>query len=512
VARGVIRQAKGYIGAFEVTVDEFSQPSPSSRSTLLFGPPRNGATSHCDLILDLSGGPALFTPADLRDGYLRADPGDAASMLRAVLAARNLVGTFEKPRYIDFDDTLCAYARSRIVGCNRCLDVCPAGAIAPAGNHVTIDEQICAGCGQCAAVCPTGAASYALPPADVLMRKLRKLLITYRETGGERAVVLVHDEAHGTPLINALARQGGGLPFNVLPLAVNEVTQVGLENIAAAFVYGAAAVRFVLRAKPRHDVTGLVRTIALAVPILEGLGFGPGRVATIETDDPEELGAVLRAETTPRGVAKPAAFLPSGTKRSVLRFALHELHGVAPAPVDVVELPERAPFGAVEIDASGCTLCLACVSACPTGALTDDSERPLLRFDEDACVQCGLCKATCPEKVIALKPRIAFRAATEPARILKEEQPFCCVRCGKPFGVKSTIERVAAKLEGKHWMYPGSSRRIDVVKMCDDCRVAVVTEQDFDPYGSPPRPPARTTEDYLREREEAASEQVKDES
>jgi ferredoxin len=196
----------------------------------------------------------------------------------------------------------------------------------------------------------------------------------------------------------------------------------------------------------------------------------------------------------------------------VLRFALHELHGVAPAPVDVVELPERAPFGAVEIDASGCTLCLACVSACPTGALTDDSERPLLRFDEDACVQCGLCKATCPEKVIALKPRIAFRAAMEPARILKEEQPFCCVRCGKPFGVKSTIERVAAKLEGKHWMYPGSSRRIDVVKMCDDCRVAVVTEQDFDPYGSPPRPPARTTEDYLREREEAASEQVKDES
>lgn len=26
-------------------------------------------------------------------------------------------------------------------------------------------------------------------------------------------------------------------------------------------------------------------------------------------------------------------------------------------------------------------------------------------------------------------------------------------------------------------------------------------EQDFDPYGAPPRPPVRTTEDYLRERE-----------
>ena len=36
--------------------------------------------------------------------------------------------------------------------------------------------------------------------------------------------------------------------------------------------------------------------------------------------------------------------------------------------------------------------------------------------------------------------------------------------------------------------------------MCDDCRVAVISEQDFDPYGAPPRAPVRTTDDYLRER------------
>ena len=127
----------------------------------------------------------------------------------------------------------------------------------------------------------------------------------------------------------------------------------------------------------------------------------------------------------------------------------------------------------------------------------------MLRFAEDACVQCGLCKATCPEKVITLRPQLDFRAARTPARVLKEEQPFCCIRCGKPFGVKSTIERVAAKLEGKHWMYKDTPRRLEVIKMCDDCRVAVVSEQDFDPYGSPPRAPPRTTDDYLRERQEA---------
>ena len=500
VAKGKVRNASGHLGAFEVVVDDFAQAIPVSRDTLTFGPSRDNARSSCDIILDLTGGAAFFPAADLRDGYLRADPGSPAAMLRAVLQARDLTGSFEKPRYIAYDDTLCAHSRSGIVGCTRCLNLCPTSAITPAGDHVAVDANVCAGCGQCAAACPTGAASYALPPEDALMRKLRAMLIAYREVGGTQAVVLVHDDPHGAPLIDALAQYGDGLPAHVLPFAVNEITQVGLESIAAAFAYGASAMRFLLRARPRHDVAGLMQTMALADPILTGLGFGAGRVATIETDDPDLLIEALRAIPPMPPAPRPASFRPLGAKKSILRFALGELHRAAAAPVDVIALPKGAPFGSVEIDVGGCTLCLSCVSACPTGALRDDPERPMLRFVEDACVQCGLCQATCPEKVITLKPQIDFRAARAPARILKEEEPFCCIRCSKPFGVKSTIERVVAKLEGKHWMYTGSSRRIDVIRMCDDCRVAVAAEEGFDPYGAQPQP-TRTTDDYLRERE-----------
>jgi len=500
VVQGKIRAATGHLGAFDVVVDAFAQPAPSSRNVLSFGPSRDGARSRCDIILDLSGGTALFPAADLRDGYLRADTGNPAAMLQAVLKARDLVGTFEKPRYIAFDAALCAHSRSQIVGCTRCLDLCPTGAIAPAGDHVTIDPHVCAGCGQCAAACPTGAASYAMPPADALMRKLRAMLMAYCEAGGERAVLLLHDEQHGAPLIDALSRFGDGLPAHVLPLAVNEVTQVGLESIAAAFAYGASAVRFLLRARPRHDVTGLLRTIALADPILAGRGFGAGRVAIIETDDPDVLGKASRAIPTMPSAPRPASFLPMGGKPGVMRLALRELQRASPNPVDVIALPEQAPIGAVEIDAGGCTLCLSCVSACPTGALRDDPERPMLRFVENACVQCGLCRATCPEKVVTLKPQLDFRIATASERILKEEEPFCCIRCGKPFGVKSTIERVMAMLQGTHWMYSESARRLDVIKMCDDCRVAFISEEDFDPHAGPGRS-VRTTEDYARERE-----------
>ena len=499
VAKGKVRNAKGHLGAFEVAVDDFAQSMPSSRGVLAFGPSRSDAKSNCDIILDLTGGTAFFPAADLRDGYLRADPNDPAAMLRAVLRARDLIGSFEKPRYVAYDASLCAHSRSQIVGCTRCLDLCPTAAITPSGDHVTIDANICAGCGQCAAACPTGAASYALPSEDALMRKLRAMLMSYREAGGEQPIVLLHDDSHGAPLIDALARFGDGLPAHVLPFAVNEITQIGLESIVAAFAYGASAMRFLLRARPLHDVSGLLRTMALADPILMGLGFGTGRIDTIETDDPDLLLEALRAIPTMPPAPRPASFRPQGGKRSVLRFALSELHRAAPNPVGVIALPEGAPFGAVEIDVEGCTLCLSCVSACPTGALRDDPERPMLRFVEDACVQCGLCQATCPENVVTLKPQIDFGAARAPARILKEEEPFCCIRCSKPFGVKSTIDRVVAKLEGKHWMYTGS-RRIDVIKMCDDCRVAAAAEESFDPYGVPNQT-VRTTDDYLRERD-----------
>ncbi len=505
VVKGTIRSAKGHLGAFELTVDDYALSAPSSRGSLSFAAPRNGAVSKCDVILDVSGGAPLFPAADLRDGYLRADPADPAAVLRAVLKARDLTGTFDKPRYITFTAELCAHSRSQIVGCRRCLDLCPTGAIAPNGDHVAIDAAICAGCGQCAAACPTGAAAYALPPADALMRKLRTLLLGYAEAGGTQPVVLFHDGEHGGEMIDALARHGDGLPANVLPVEINEITQVGLENVAASFAYGATAVRFLLRGKPRHDTSGLQKTIALAAPILAGLGFTGERVAAIETDDPFGLGEMLSAIARLAGAVKPANFAPQGGKREVMRLALRQLHGVAPVPVDVVPLPVGAPFGKIDVNVEGCTLCLSCVSACPTGALSDDPERPTLRFAEDACVQCGLCKATCPEKVITLTPQIDFRAATATARVLKQEEPFLCISCGEPFGVKSSVERVLAKLEGQHWMYANSKKRLDVVKMCADCRVEAMAADQFDPYGAPPRPNVRTSDDYFRERAERAA-------
>jgi ferredoxin len=144
---------------------------------------------------------------------------------------------------------------------------------------------------------------------------------------------------------------------------------------------------------------------------------------------------------------------------------------------------------------------LACVTACPTGALSDNPDRPALSFTEDACVQCGLCRTTCPEQVITLEPRLAFGPARRTARLLKEEEAAQCVRCGKAFGTRSSVERVAEKLAG-HWMFadPEAAARI---RMCAECRMITQTESALDPYAGPPRPRVRTAKDYIGEGEDS---------
>jgi ferredoxin len=505
---GTIRSASGHLGAFELTVDGFAPMTVSSRRALAFEPGRDGVGVRFDLILDLSADAPLFPAHARRDGYFRPDTGNPAAIQRALFDLTDLVGEFEKPRYVDFKAELCVHSRSRRVGCTRCLEVCPASAIQPDGDVVAIDPYLCGGCGACNSVCPTGAAGYAYPPAAALLERLRTLLSTHRQAGGERPVLLVHDEAHGGELISLMSRFGRGLPANVIPFALNEVTQLGLDAILGALAYGAARLLVLVPPKRQDELAGLEAQLGYADAALEGLGYGAGRLELLFEPDPDAIEARLHELRAPDASMPAATFLPVGDKRALMRLALQELHARAPAPVDHVPLPEGAPFGRVVVDTAGCTLCLACISACPTGALVDHPERPSLSFVEDACVQCGLCRSTCPESVIRLEPRLNFADEARRPALIKEEEPWQCIRCGKPFGTRASIEKIAEKLGQRHWMYTDSAA-IDRIRMCNDCRVVVQFEATDNPLAGGPRPRMRTTDDYLREREEMEAARAK---
>jgi hypothetical protein len=103
-------------------------------------------------------------------------------------------------------------------------------------------------------------------------------------------------------------------------------------------------------------------------------------------------------------------------------------------------------------------------------------------------------------------PQLHRRGA--PAAADKEEEPSECIRCGKPFGTRASIERIVEKLGEKHWMYQDPAK-LDRIRMCNDCRVIVQFEATDNPLAGPPRPNPRTTQDYLREREEIEAARAK---
>lgn len=487
VVLGRLKSARGALGQFSLRIDALRQVNPAGRGPLGWTEPRDGGRTHCDIVLDLSGGTPLFPAPEKREGYLRADPGSITAVADAVLEASMLTGTFEKPLYVATHPEICAHSRAEQTGCTRCLDICPTGAITPSGEHVSIDPMICAGCGECAAVCPSGAITYDAPPPDVLFRRIHTLASVYRQAGGEAPRLLVCDRGFGTELISLAARHSRGLPADVIPLEVDALAGFGHAETLAALASGFADVTLLLAPATERDA------LEREIPLARALG-GEGRLAVLDVNDPDALcDALYDPQDLPDPCPDPV--LPMGSRRQVTRLAARALNPGA----EKLPLPEGAPYGAVLVDTDACTLCLSCVSLCPSGALLDNPDLPQLRFQEDACLQCGLCANVCPEDAITYEPRLNLADAALSQVVLNEEEPFACIECGALFGVKSTVEKITEKLAGKHAMF-ANEQAARMIQMCDDCRVKAQFHSTDNPFAEGERPRVRTTDDYFSKR------------
>ncbi len=490
IAAGQLRNATGALGQFSIGVDQYRSVLPGGRGHLQFSKPRDGGTSECDILLDLTGNPPIFPAHHNRDGYLRADPGDPNAVQKAAFEASHLLGVFEKTLHVTLDESLCAHSRAGQTGCTRCLDVCPTGAILPAGDAVAVDANICAGCGACSAVCPSGAVTYDAPPVRQIFDEIQLLAKTYRDAGGSNPRLLVHDPDHGRTLIGLSARFGRGLPANVIPIEIPSLTVFGHAEMMVALAAGFS--EFQVLVSPKTEIDTLERELALCNALTAGLGLMGERGSLLDIADPDMLaGALYR---TGPDVLECDAILPLGRRRDAVRLAAKAL--AANAVTHPVPLPTGAPYGTVVLEQEACTLCLSCAGLCPSGALSDNPDSPQLLFREDACLQCGLCVNICPEDAITLVPRLDITDAAYSQRVLKEEEPYPCIECGKLFGVKSTIERIVAKLEGHHAMFTNSDNA-RLIRMCDDCRVKAQFHGKDAPFSSGDRPRVRTTDDYL---------------
>ena len=426
-----------------------------------------------DLILDLSREPVLRT-ADLPQGYFA--PGD--DPLEQALAAQKLpqfVGEFDKPKFFTYKERICAHSRSGQAGCNKCIEVCSTGAISSDGDRIKVDPHLCAGCGGCSTVCPSGAISYAYPRVPDTGARVKAMLGAYREAGGRDACLLLHNTGEGRALLHALARKGKGLPARVIPLEIFHAASTGLDVWLGAIALGASQVVVLSTgSEPEGYVEALRRQMEIGQAVLAALGYAGRHLELVVAGEHAALERALWALQPAAVPARHATFNLSAEKRGTLEFAIEHLARHAPTPQENIALPAGAPWGAISVNKDKCTLCKACIGACPESALLDAPESPALRFIERNCVQCGLCASTCPEDAISLQPRLLLTAQAKEPVVLNEAEPFNCIRCAKPFGTRQMIDNMMGRL-GAHSMFSGGGalRRL---QMCADCRVVDMME------------------------------------
>jgi len=466
VFTGDAPRVDGHLGDFTATAGPADAPMDLAVATWR-------ESGRFDLVLDLGGEPVLGQRLP-PPGYVHLPPGTGTAMVRSAMESLDsLVGEFDKPRYFRYRPDICAHSRSSLTGCSRCLDVCAAGAIVPAGEGVSIDPYLCQGCGSCATVCPTGAMRYAYPALPEAIERTRASM---RARPVDTLLLHVEDDEPGLAAL--------GVPGNVLSLVVEEVGAFGLDYWLTTIAGGIS--RIVLIDDSPEDDPGrraLEQQAALLHRLLGGLdgsGVSDGSTPIVACVPLERLAKTLEE---PGPLARPgrqaAAFSVTDDKRGTVRAALDTLCEHHPPREPVLPLPGGSPFGRIAVDPQACTLCMACVSTCPAGALLDGRDTPALRMIEANCVQCGLCEQACPEQAITLDSRYVWDSVeARRAVTLNAEEPFHCVRCHKAFATRRLIDTMTAKL-ADHWMFRESAAR-KRLRMCEDCRVKDLFEHEPD--------------------------------
>lgn len=316
---------------------------------------------------------------------------------------------------LTLDAERCVHARSVSASCRACVDACPTRAISLAGVAVQIDLEACTECGLCQAACPTEALAGA---ADAK-----------RDVEAPPAAEL---------------RCGQGLPC-VGALSVEDLVVLGLR----------ASRTVVAVAGCIHGVTGhRSERVDEANTLLRALGVGHELTWRAEGPPGAPFAKQQKPAVPPRRqffqrlvatevpvttLSAPARLDPSRVRAHIVPARRKRTLAALPASAapKLASIPAPSFTSSKVIDEASCTGCMACVTACPTGALTSTRTREVIRFDASRCVKCHLCHDVCAPGAISLAPALDVGAFLELApRALVTLKMRPCTECGQPFKVR----------------------------------------------------------------------------
>ncbi|MCP5003859.1 MAG: hypothetical protein GY941_07895 [Planctomycetes bacterium] len=338
---------------------------------------------------------------------------------------------------------LCKRVLYRKSSCTLCVGVCPQDAISL--NPGPTIKDGCTDCGLCQVVCPTEVFQNTFSSDSTILNKVVAVYENYTNLySGDRKHLFFH--------CHCAEKQDRESVFLHC-----------LGRITTNIILGAAFTGFDKSILTKGDCSRcqyergeklMEETIKNSRVLLECEGFAGFEVEIGENEkcrtgdlsrrdlfsklaDKIKISAaslVQSTESTIRekldyGVSGNRKKLPS-TQMELLKILLRQRGHES---IGSIKYNPELPVGKIKIDENACTACGACISLCPTGAIskTAENEYFTLYVNVSLCNNCALCKEACPQNAIDFDSDIAVSDILgEKDEVIARIKMASCTKCG----------------------------------------------------------------------------------
>ncbi len=340
--------------------------------------------------------------------------------------------------------SLCKRVLYRKSNCNLCVDVCPQNVVSL--NPGPTIKDGCTDCGLCQVVCPTEVFQNKISSDSTILNKVVAVYENYtnRYSGNRKHLFFHCHRAEKQDKESVFLHCLGRITTNII-----------LGTAFTGFDKSILTKGDCSQCQYQQGEKLMEETIGISHVLLESEGFTEFGVE-VEENEKCRTGDLSRRDLFSRLAEKikvsTASIVhstestireklnsgisvdvkkSSSTQMELLRMLLRQSGHDG---TGVIKYNPKLPVGKIKVDEGACTACGACVSLCPTGAIskTTENEYFTLSVNVSHCNNCTLCKDACPQNAIDFESDIAVSDILEEKNevIAKIKMSFCTM-CGE---------------------------------------------------------------------------------
>jgi len=371
-----------------------------------------------------------LTKSDLANAKHETSPKSGITRRKFLLGpfSSNFLGRSDSP-VVSIDSCEARF------GCTKCVDACPApGALKIEKDVVTVSSEHCIRCGLCAGVCPVAAIQMPKFSEDAYRGLLTAI---HASSAPTKSLVITCNERSLPPQAWMDVEEVPGISV----VGIRQLAMAANTSLGALLVYCA------------DGLCAGKENVRRATTLISSIVGEDGTVV-----------AYLEGET---GVERLVEIHKSTRTRDRLFDAIgnpwkdyvKSLRSISTAQ------QEATGLGLTSIEvADSCTLCNACVEACPHHVLAIQQDK--LSFQPEECTGCGYCAQICPEHSIALSEMKG--PMTMQTRTVYADEMIRCAKCGNPYASARMVKKVSTMLHDD-----------ETTKLCPSCRQREIHEKIF---------------------------------